>query len=191
MGLGWHIPVLGPAFFALWCADARRKRDWIVPWLEPGSKLLEVGSGPGSTVKILTEVGYDVTGLDIVDGSFPGMTPPDLYDGGAFPYPDNAFDAALLLTMLHHCPEHSTLLTEARRVARRVLVVEDIYSGPATRRLTKVADSITNLEFFGHPHSNRDDAGWRSLFDEMGFSLVHQSEKPYAGLFRQALYVLE
>ena len=187
----WRTPVLGPALFAAWCADARRKADWMAPFITQGDRLLEVGSGPGSLLRTLRDRGFQTDGLDVSDTAYISDLAPLLYDGDSLPFRDDAYDAAIIATVLHHVEDPETLLRETGRIAPKLLVIEDIYHSPFQRRLTKIADSITNLEFIGHPHSNKDDAGWRALFDNLGFRLIHQSEKPYAGAFLQALYVLE
>ncbi|MEM8772283.1 MAG: class I SAM-dependent methyltransferase [Pseudomonadota bacterium] len=186
----WKIPVLGAAAFDLWRWDARRKREWMAPHL-PGGPLLEIGSGPGSVLFELRRAEHKLIGVDIRDSSYNDSLRPILSDGGALPFADKTFSASLLLTTLHHARDPERLIREAARVARRILIIEDIYRSPFHRRMTKIADAITNLEFVGHPHANRDDAGWRATFDRLGLRTIHASEKPMAGYFLQALYVVE
>ncbi len=190
-GWAWRVPGLSAVLYALWLADARRKADWMAPYLSAGDRLVEIGSGPGSVVDVLMGRGWSVTPVDIAAGNHPGSLQPVVYDGQHLPFGDASFDVALVLTVLHHAQNPEQVLLEARRVARRVIVIEDIFTGPWHRRMTKVADSITNFEVFGHPHNNRDDAGWRRCFKALDMHLVHSSQKPYIGAFLQALYVLE
>lgn len=171
--------------------DAKRKLGWMTPHLTPNMKLLEVGSGPGSVLSVFSEAGYETTGIDITDTSYSDDLRPQLYDGTTLPYVDNSFDGALVLTVLHHTTDPDAVLKEAARVAKRVYVIEDIFTSPTHRRLTKIADSLTNLEFFGHPHSNRNDTGWRETFKRLGLTLHHTNQKPMAGYFLQALYVVD
>lgn len=187
----WKIPIIGPLVFSVWKLDAQRKYDWLAPFLDPSDKLLEIGSGPGSTVDIFQEAGHTITPLDITDTSFKTALRPVLYDGERLPFDDNSFDVALLLTTLHHTSDPEKIIREAKRVAIRVIIIEDIYTSPLQRRLTKIADSITNLEFWGHPHSNHDDREWCDMFKALGFSIHHTSQKPMAGYFLQSLYVLD
>lgn len=187
----WKIPLLGPGIFAAWMIDARRKHGWIADHLPDGGQLLEIGSGPGSVVTVLRDAGHDITGIDVRDSSYNDTLIPDLYDGELMPYDDNSFDVALLLTVLHHTADPDAIIREAARVARAVIIIEDIYHSPIQRRITKIADAITNLEFFGHPHTNRDDQGWRDTFARLGLTLAHRSEKSIAWYFCQALYVVK
>ncbi|MFN0022876.1 MAG: class I SAM-dependent methyltransferase [Parvularculaceae bacterium] len=194
----WTTPVLGPAAIALWRMDARRKLAWMRESL-PGrglpdqgrtapARLLEIGSGPGSLVEALRGAGHDIVAIDIANSAYAPDLAPILFDGVTIPFTAGAFDAALLATTLHHAADPDRLIAEAARVAPRVIIIEDIYRSPLQRRLTEIADSLTNLEFAGHPHNNRDDAGWRAAFAREGLRVMRAETKPYAGLFLQALY---
>jgi len=191
MRLYWQIPVISKAIFSIWKLDAARKLDWIKPWLNPGDRLLEIGSGPGSVLAALRGAGYDTTALDIQDSSSDESLKPVVYDGKNMPFEAGSFDTALILTTLHHTPDPEQIIAEAMRVAKRVIIIEDVFDSPFQHRMTKVADSITNMEFIGHPHSNKDDQGWFGVFDALDLKHVHVSHKPMIRLFKQALYVLE
>jgi len=187
----WDIPVLGPGVFAIWRADARRKLRLIEPWLSHQTSLLEIGSGPGSVLMEFRDAGYQMDALDVSDSSFDASLTPVLYDGARMPFEDGAYDTALLLTVLHHIEDPDAVLAEAARVAGRVIIIEDVYDTPWQRKYTKVADSITNLEFFGHPHSNRSDSEWRETFAKHDLRLIHGAVHRLAGIFQQAVYVLD
>lgn len=152
--------------------------------------MLEIGSGPGTLVEVLRAGGHEVTAIDIDDTAFQPSLSPTIFDGKTIPYGEGTFDVAILATTLHHAEDPDGLIAEAARAARRVIVIEDIYRSEAQRRLTLFADSVANLEFEGHPHNNRDDAGWRAAFEAAGLSVRRAETKPYAGLFLQALYEL-
>ncbi|MEM1192476.1 MAG: class I SAM-dependent methyltransferase [Pseudomonadota bacterium] len=187
----WRTPLAGPLAFQAWCLDARRKYRWVASWLPAAGPMVEIGSGPGSVLKEFRQCGHDITGLDITDSSYEPSLAPVLYDGGAFPFARDQFEAALLLTMLHHTPDPDHILREATRVARRLIIIEDVYAARWQEIATKVTDSITNLEFLGHPHTNRTDAHWRQTFDAMGLTLAHRQIYRVAGLFQQAVYVVD
>ena len=190
MPLSWSTPLLGPAAIALWRMDARRKVNWMGESLSGAHRILEIGSGPGSLLEALRAAGHNVAAIDVEDTSYDDSLRPMLFDGVTIPFGDRAFDVALLATTLHHAADPDRLIAEAARVANRVIVIEDIYRSPLQRRLTLFADSLTNLEFEGHPHNNRDDAGWRAAFARAGLRVIRAETKPYAGIFLQALYEL-
>lgn len=191
MRLFWKIPLISRAIFALWLADARRKYRWVSDWIDPKDKLLEIGSGPGSVIRAFRDAGMQVTGLDIHDSSFDDTLIPVVYDGAVMPFEDKQFDTALLLTTLHHTPDPDVILQEASRVARRVIIIEDIYDTPFQRAYTMLTDKITNMEFIGHPHSNRPHDGWLKTFEGMGLRLRHQQRYRLAGIYQQAVYILD
>lgn len=152
--------------------------------------LLEVGCGNGALTALLRQEGHTVTPLDIVDHSLFPSVRPVIYDGSRFPFPDGRFRTCQLITILHHTPDPDHLIREAMRVADRIIIMEDIFINPVQRRLTFLADSIVNGEFFGHPHTNRSDAGWRDTFQRLGLRVEFSEEYRFLGLFRQVTYYL-
>lgn len=166
----------------------------ILPHLSGGARILDIGAGRGLVADALIKQGFEVTLVDVADLSLVEHLRPVLYDGRHLPFPDDAFDVALLLTVLHHIPNPDDTLAEARRVARRIVVIEDIFEGEAERVLTMIGDSWLNQEFAGHPHSNRSDAGWRATFAHLNLRVVAAKQNfhwffPFR--FRHATYTLE
>ncbi len=153
-------------------------------------RVLDVGAGTCNVAEVLKERGFDVTPLDIVDLSFVDGLKARLYEGGQLPFEEKAFDVALVLTVLHHTRDPEKLLGEVCRVARRAVVIEDIHQNKLHRLLTCLADSLLNLEFVGHPHSNKSDSEWRELFQRMELS-VKDSGYTGLGVLRSATYYLE
>jgi len=187
----WKLPVFGPLIFAAWKIDAKRKLGWMQDWLGTSDKMIEIGSGPGSVLDVMRRHDYDVDGLDIKDNSFRKDLQPHIYDGKTMPFAAQSYDVALLPTILHHTPEPDDIIRESARIARRLIIIEDVYEGRFMEWLTKRMDSLMNLEFFGHPHSNRSDRQWRSSFVNMGLTLRHADLHRVGGIFKQAVYVVE
>jgi SAM-dependent methyltransferase len=153
--------------------------------------VLDVGAGTCNTTEILLARGVEATALDVVDMSFIDGITPTLYDGRRFPFTDDAFETALILTVLHHAQDPDQVLAEARRVARRVIVIEDVVRGRLHATATKAWDSLMNLEFVGHPHTNRTNEGWLRAFDEAGLALVERRDLWSFLIMWQVTYVLE
>jgi len=86
--------------------------------------VIDIGVGRGFTARLVADLAEDieVTGLDVRD-AIAERVPLVLYDGGAIPFRDAAFDVALLHYTLHHAEDPRALLAEAARVTRRSLVV--------------------------------------------------------------------
>lgn len=187
----WKVPILGPLTFACWKFDAARKLGWMKDYVSFIGSHIEIGSGPGSVLDVMRAKNYDVDGLDIADNSYREDLRPVLYDGEKMPFCKHAYDTALLPTILHHTSDPDAIICEAMRIARRVIIIEDVYEGRIMEWLTKCFDSLMNLEFTGHPHSNRTDAQWQATFARLGLSIQHRSVHRVAGIFKQAVYVLE
>jgi len=187
----WKTPIFGPLVFAAWKFDAARKLRWMKQHLTFMGSHIEIGSGPGSVLDVMRKANYDVDGLDIRDTSYREDLRPVLYDGESMPFCKHAYDTALLPTILHHTPDPEPIIREAARVAKRVIIIEDVYEGRVMEWLTKRFDSLMNLEFIGHPHSNRTDAEWQDTFARLDLSVQHKAVYRIAGIFKQAVYVLE
>jgi alpha-1,6-mannosyltransferase len=173
-------------------ARLRIKEGRIARHLARGQHILDIGAGHGGLCKALRTAGLDVTPVDVKNLSFFPDVQPIVYDGVQLPFAEDAFDVSLLITMLHHTPDPEAVLREALRVTRkRLVVMEDIYSNQLQRQLTFFTDSLVNLEFEGHPHTNKSDAEWRALFERLGLRLTYREDFRTLIFFRQVIYVLE
>jgi len=152
---------LGSLVFAAWQFDAARKLGWIQEHLKKSDSHIEIGSGPGSVLSVMRKENYTVDGLDIADNGYREDLRPIVYDGEGMPFTDKTYDAALLLTVLHHTSDPDAIIREAARIAKRIVIIEDVYEDRVMEWLTKRFDSLMNLEFFNHPHSNRTDSEWQ------------------------------
>jgi len=135
--------------------------------------------------------GYDLTPIDVQDLTLSQEIEPEIYDGKNLPYRNTSFDSALILTVLHHTPNPREVLLEAKRVSKKIIIIEDIFKNPVQKYLTLFVDSIVNLEFSAHPHSNKSDNEWKELFIELGLKLKEAKYNRFLLFFRQAVYYLE
>ena len=150
----------------------RRNRilEQIVPFLTKGDRFLDIGSGSCNVCYDLMELGYDVTGVDIDDLSvFP--------DGERLPFHDDSFDTSLILQVLHHTANPEEIIKEARRVSKKIIIMEDLITSRIQKYLTFFADSLGNLEFTGHPHSNMSQSGWEGIFDKVNLRIRGQNTR--------------
>ena len=164
--------------------------DCFEDYLKEGDRVLDFGCGLGGVSEKLISDGYDVVSLDVENMSLTDMEPV-IYDGKKIPFKDDSFDVALVLTVLHHTPDPEKLLKEVGRVANRIVIIEDIYGGLVGKYATFFFDSLFNLEFFGHPHSNKSDEEWKKCFKRLGFSLVREDKKRSMVFFEHGIYILE
>ena len=152
-----------------WLCNSRMWRKavqtHIVPWalenVELGAKVLEIGPGPGVTTACLRVVAADLTCIEIDAKSASSLSRRMAGnavrvvagDGSAMPLPDDAFDAAVCFTMLHHIPSivlQDRLLREVMRVLRPEGIfvgTDSVASGPF--RLFHLFDKIAPV----NPHN--------------------------------------
>ena len=177
----------------------RRKLDYLMAKIKPSltgvNSVLDLGCGSGEVSKELIDRGYKVTSVDVVDKSKVEGLKVVVYDGKSLSnYTDKMFDLVLLVTVLHHIKDYEVVLSEAKRVGKKVLVIEDVYENAWSRFWTMFWDSALNFEFFGHPHSNQNDAGWKKTFKKLGFQVVCEDFgkiKEIIYEFRQKIYLLK
>lgn len=92
--------------------------------LVPGVRVLEIGSGRGSMLKWLAEMGAEAQGIEvsaerIAEGrEIHGPLPLQLTTGTALPFPDGSFDVVVSFDVLEHIPDTDAHLAEVRRVLR-------------------------------------------------------------------------
>ncbi|MBC7878681.1 MAG: class I SAM-dependent methyltransferase [Anaerolineales bacterium] len=163
----------------------------ISPYLSKGEIILDIGPASCTVPEILEEQNLRVVPLDIQDYSIVDSISPTIYDGLKMPFKDDQFDISLILFVLHHCPNPTELLIEAKRVSRKILVFEDIITSPAHKYLTATLDNLMNLEFYDQPHSNKRDEEWQTLFSELGFKLLKREYKNSGAIIKRAIYFLE
>jgi SAM-dependent methyltransferase len=88
----------------------------------PGPELLDVGGGTGNYARALRERGWAPTVLDPNPEMLERAAAKGLRvargEATALPFADASFDAAMLVSMLHHVPAWPDALAEAARVVR-------------------------------------------------------------------------
>ncbi len=182
-------PFLRRMYFEHWGKTwVNKKVKPFLPYLNKNDKILDVGSGNGLVAHTLRKAGYDVTPLDVADLSYEESVKPVVYDGQKMPFEDATFDVALLLTVLHHIDEPDAVLRETCRVAKRVIIIEDIYENKFQKKLTFAMDSLVNWGYAACPHTNKDDIEWRNTFQEMKMNLKDVAYRKVLFLFKQSIY---
>jgi ubiquinone/menaquinone biosynthesis C-methylase UbiE len=143
-------------------------------YLTPGSIVLDIGSGVGYALNVLSE-DYEATpiGCDVVPAA-QHVHRYCIFDGWRLPFADKSVDVAMLIFVLHHAEDAAELLREAVRVSRRaVLVVEDTPQTGFDARWgaihIKTFNKRHNIPWAGRI---RTDQEWRQLFRFLGLPLL-------------------
>jgi len=138
--------------------------------------LLDVGCGDGRTTERLARLvgaralfGVDVQPLCRSDAVT--VVP---YNGVDLPFPGGAFDAVLLVDVLHHCDEPVRVLSEAVRVARRVVAIKDhVAWTPLSHAVLYVMDLAGNMRNgVPCPGTYFTPAQWLTMADLAGAQLA-------------------
>lgn len=164
--------------------------DTFIGHIKPSDKLIDIGVGTGNVTARLKQLGHDITPVDVIDISFTNAVRPVIYDGKTLPWSDGQFDTALLITVLHHTSDPESVIAEAMRVADQIIIIEDVYTSRIHKYITYFMDSLLNLEFFGHPRSNRTDAAWQKTFADLGLHIKDVTAIKSYLVIKQRCYVL-
>ncbi len=93
--------------------------------IEP-CRILDMGAGSGATLKLLKELGFDASGIDLEPGE--GVNRGDMLKSG---FPDGSFDALISECTFFISGDGSGALREANRLLKRggKLLLSDIFYG--------------------------------------------------------------
>ncbi len=168
----------------------KSKLQLILPHLSSGEQILDIGSGNGLISFVLREKGFVVTPLDIAEGQYHPYVKPILYDGKHMPFEDKSFNTGLLLTILHHTNNQEEIIKEAARTCKQLIIMEDVYKNSFQKYYLFFIDSLVNLFYSPCPHTNRIEAGWEKLFNELGLEIKAGYSRKLIGV-KQRVWVLE
>ncbi len=142
--------------------------------LPRNARVLDVGCGDGSVDRLIGERRPDlaIEGIDVLvrDAAQIRVT---AFDGTTIPFPDNSFDAVMLVDVLHHTHDPQILLAEAKRVARDTVVLKDHnMDGVLAEKTLRFMDWIGNARHgVALPYNYWPEWKWRRTFDSMGLSV--------------------
>ena len=144
-----------------------------------GDRILDLGCGSAIVAKKFERFFQaEVAGIDIVDNRVEKIDF-KLFDGRALPFEDKSFDDVLIAYVLHHCQEPLMTLSEAKRVARkRIIVYEDLPDGWWGKIRCKIHGNLFNIFF----QKNRaqckflDQKGWEKVFKELGLNPIFEKK---------------
>jgi len=156
---------------------------------------LDVGCGTG-LVACLTP-GAQFEGCDVLVRP-QTYIPVTEFNGRTLPYPDDSFDFAMFVDVLHHVDDPLGLLLEARRVSRRFVLIKDHYCENLWNHLVlRFMDWVGNRAHgVSLPYRYLGRARWRRLFQEAGLVPAALDERlglyprPFSWLFESGLHFM-
>jgi SAM-dependent methyltransferase len=162
--------------------------DFVLPLIDRGDRVLDVGCGPGSITLGLAQVAGHVTGVDVDDGEFTdarayaathGIDNVEFLEGSIYELdlPDASMDACTLFAMLETLDDPLAGLAEVRRVVKPggLVGASSIeYGGlilhgpdePLLRRFYELRLQLWDAQGDVHHHRGRE---LRGLLSEAGF----------------------
>lgn len=142
--------------------------------IPPGARVLDVGCGDGLVASRIVELRPDVEieGVDV-------LLRPDVripvrpFDGREIPFPDRAFDAVLLVDVVHHAEEPEALLRESARVCRGVILLKDhLLHGKLAEPTLRFMDRVGNARHgVAIPGNYWTPERWKRTLPELGLSV--------------------
>ena len=180
--------------------------------LEPGTRLLEVGTGVGAVLAVLGQEfpGLDLSGVDIESKQLEyarghleraGVEATLVQaDALALPFEDESFDYVWMMWFLEHVADPVAVLREARRVLVQgggITAIEVDYSTVRAEPTTPAIEALFRAMAQGMAASGWSDAGTRlpGWLREAGFREVDEGERAYwwqnEDLSSQALYAAD
>jgi ubiquinone/menaquinone biosynthesis C-methylase UbiE len=153
-----------------------------------GEKILDLGCGSGIFGKKIEEkLKKEVIGIDIVDKRVCKI-PFKIYDGKNIRFSNDYFDVVIVAFVLHHTENPVSILKEAKRVGKRIIIFEDLPEGISGKIYCFLHWITWNL-FFGKSskfnfHTTKE---WKEIFKNLGLKLI--SEKNF--LIKRKIFILE
>jgi SAM-dependent methyltransferase len=95
--------------------------------------------------------------------------PVKLYDGTHLPFPDDSFDAVMLVDVLHHTADPSVLIQEAYRVAKTIFIKDHFREGFLAVPTLRFMDWVGNARHgVALPFNYWTTAQWNAAFQTVG-----------------------
>lgn len=170
-----------------WKMRARKIANNMTGFIPAKSRVLDIGSGSGNVAKeISLKTGANLILLDVIDWNITDL-PFSLFNGEKIPFKDKEFDIALLFDVIHHSENEETLIKEALRTAKKVIVLEEIHDNFLLKIWANIMDNFQWI-MFGMPlafHS-RSEKQWKDFLGKFCKNIQVKRES-----FGHAIFILE
>lgn len=174
-------------------------RQHLVEMIPQNAAVLDVGCGDGLIDRMILEARGDLS-LQGIDVSLrPQLHIPTVcFDGRTIPHPDKSFDAVMFLDVLHHTLDPMILITEARRVARKCILVKDhnrtgLGAGPILRFMDWIGNAPHSVVL---TYNYWAEQRWREAFARLNLTVAEYRSDlglypiPARWIFERSLHFL-
>jgi SAM-dependent methyltransferase len=145
--------------------------SWFARLAPKDALILDVGCGDGLLCAGLGAKRPDLKlrGIDVLPRVRTHI-PVEMFDGMRIPFADDSFDAVMFSDVLHHTDDPAVLLREARRVARRCVLIKDHFrEGLAAYQRLRFMDWVGNARFgVALPYNYWSEKQWQGAWREIG-----------------------
>ena len=138
------------------------------------AKILDVGCGDGKIDSLIMSKRTDISiqGIDVLIRPQTHI-PVIAFDGKKIPHPDASFDVVMFVDVLHHCLHPEQLLAEAKRVARKSIVIKDhtqdgVLAGPTLRFMDWFGNAHHGVSL---PYNYWCRSQWNDCFTKLGLQV--------------------
>jgi len=134
-------------------------------------RVLDLGCGDGQISGLIQSQrpDLDIHGIDIIvrDRTYVPVTK---FDGSHVQEPDASHDVVMLVDVLHHCDSPEAMIKEARRVAKKTLVIKDVMNDQLLSDFTlRIMDIAANRRYrVPCPFNFWPYKKWMSTFEGLG-----------------------
>jgi SAM-dependent methyltransferase len=141
-----------------------------------GSHVVDVGSGDGLIDRIIMDDNrVSIEGLDTLIRPTTHI-PVRRFDGLKLPCPDKSADIVMFVDVLHHTKKPGSLLAEAARVGRWVLIKDHLRKGLFANTTLKLMDWVGNAHHgVVLPYNYLSESEWDELFRKSGLTVARMN----------------
>jgi ubiquinone/menaquinone biosynthesis C-methylase UbiE len=144
--------------------------------LPAGANVLDVGCGDGTIDWLILERRPDLTirGIDVLVRPATKI-PVDRFNGTQLPCASKCFDVVSFVDVLHHTDDPIVLLREAKRVARKLVLLKDhTMDGPFAYPTLRLMDWVGNAHHdVALPYNYWPKRKWQEAFVDLRMPIVH------------------
>jgi SAM-dependent methyltransferase len=165
--------------------------------IPPNAVVLDIGCGDGTVGSLITQIRPDVVvrGVEVIARPTCKIQC-DVFDGSALPFAPASFDVCVLVDVLHHTHEVTTLLCEAARVTRTYVLIKDHLDEGLFDHLTlRLMDWVGNRPHgVSLPYNYQNRVRWLEHFAHCGLTEASWTTEvslykwPFSALFGRQLH---
>ena len=148
--------------------------DHLSQLIPSNGRVLDVGCGDGLLASLILERRRDteISGIDVLVREKTKI-PVTGFNGSTIPFPDKSFDVVMFVDVLHHTDDPKLLLSEAKRVAAKAILIKDHrLNGFLARPTLRIMDWVSNAPHgVVLPYNYWSHQRWQEAFSSLNLSV--------------------